>query len=386
MNPNQPFDPDAPFDPDMPFNPNAQFDPDMPFDPDMHPDPGMMAGWMMVDLPPPLPWELDPNFKPSPDGSFQPYFDPDNPLTWPDYPGFNPEDPATWPPEFFYDPFFDPNDPATWPDDPFFDPNNPATWPKPPLFDPDDPATWPDYPGFDPNDPDTWPPPDLGGPGDDLPPDSEFIVLGPQPIASAFWEWGKWVDGGGSLMFPDVFPINGTQLVKGFSPGDPYYELVNGTVRFTLETVTGINIAAAMVNDAGGTKLLTGSCNMFVEVGNGAGLWSGQFRIGDAIGQVNDFVRFDVPIGESEIDINGNLVLAPTAVLANLNYSSKINGNNYGPGTVTFYDVNGELLGNGGVFVPPVDAVIGWFKFEHGTMAIVKGTFASDLVVTGTVP
>jgi hypothetical protein len=381
------LDPDKPgafFDPDNPpLDPDGNpifFDPDKPpLDADGNPIP------FDPDNPP-----LDPNGNPiplDPDAPFgpegEPLIDPDMFFTSPEFmymppPGefFDPDilvkdgiiddRPADWPDEWPWPP---PPDyrPPDWPDG--------VPWPPPPDDRPADwPADWPWPP------PDGWepPPPEDQGP----PPGSVFRPLGPG-FGSAFWEWGVWDDADGQLMGTDVFPVNGTPLLKG----GKFLDIVNGTMRYDLRTPPGKGVAVAVFEQQGNPRQLlpVGTCDLTVRIGQSPSLqseWGGVFNIANQ--SANNAVHFEVPFTSSEI-VDGRLQLkaGQTVMQGSPEFWIRKNGVHYMHTETGGQEVRGELLGPGEPAVPPVNAAIGWFYFvvDNGSDApfVAKGNFGSDL-------
>ncbi|OVE74730.1 hypothetical protein BVX97_06400 [bacterium E08(2017)] len=364
---------------DPEFFPMDPFDPMNPFGPDMGFFPDMMDGMPLIHMTDMMDGMMDP------EGHIKPYFDPDDPSTWPDYEGFDPNDPATWPDSAFHDPYFDPNDETTWPDYPGFDPDNPATWPQPPLYDPEDQTTWPDDPNFDPNDPATWPPPPEdnpdGGPGDGVPDGTTFHVYGQSDPISPTWEWGVWKDDAtGDLIWADVYPRGG---MGPLNPTDYANWAAQGTM-YEL-TTSGDNICAAVIERAGyGQRVVTGTSYLTVRVGGGFNEWSGTFDANtDITDATSDFVWFNVNFGDSNIDPDGTLRFTGSA--ANTGFDARIFGFDEDDLTLTSHDIWGEMWGSGLPANPPADVVIGWFQFD-GTSGNgdfrVNGAWASDMMQT----
>ena len=174
--------------------------------------------------------------------------------------------------------------------------------------------------------------------------------------AGTDWDWGRW-------------DLNGmVQSVQVRSPSilsaANYQSIVNGA---TIYNLTGVGTAAAVLQNAGLKKLVSGSATLNVSVGQGRlPSWTGSFNMNNTAG---DNLNFAV---DGTITTVGQLQGATTA------YSLMVNGSSFGQNSITAESIQGNLVGPGSG-AKPITGAIGNYHFEHGNAAMVDGIFGADL-------
>jgi hypothetical protein len=171
------------------------------------------------------------------------------------------------------------------------------------------------------------------------------------------WSWGVWETDGilDKVEFKSSSIISATDIQA----------IMDGATRYDL---TGSGTAAAVIRYAGASKLVEGTADLFVQIGNSiAPNWDGTFSMNNIDG---DSLDFDA---SGTIQRDGLLTGNQTA------YSMLVNGASFDRSSITAESITGHLVGPGASATPPITGAIGSFHFDHGGTATVDGGFGSDI-------
>jgi hypothetical protein len=161
------------------------------------------------------------------------------------------------------------------------------------------------------------------------------------------WDWGVWELGG----VPQSAQFNAQNVISGaafdaLAMAPPTYNL------------TGAGTAAAVITHGGGNKLVTGSANLNVQVGNGVlPNWNGSVNMNNG----SDFCNFSAQgIIQPGGQLTGN----------HLSYGMQVNGTPYN--TVFNENIGGVLMGPG-TGPTPITGSVGNFYFDNGGASVSGG-------------
>jgi len=193
-------------------------------------------------------------------------------------------------------------------------------------------------------------------PTDPLPPSIETSGGGPMDT------WSYVVYGDGSVEH---------SYAPGYQLSDADFQILKQQGSYQL---TGQGAAAAYITHPGGNKVVTGTCNMNVQMGSSP-TWSGAFAMQNGTG---DNLSFDA---------TGSITTGAQLQLGSVNnYQLLVNGSPY-DGTslstkrfdlTSLADMRSALTGIGGS-TPSVKGLHGHFVFIHGTSPMVNGVFGTNL-------
>lgn len=188
-------------------------------------------------------------------------------------------------------------------------------------------------------------------------PDTSFADSG----GGVDWSWDVWGDSADGPYGVDFYANSAVDIIDGTK----FDDLRTGA---TLYNLTGAGDAAAIISDGSVTRLIQGSCNMSVQVGNSFDpTWNGTFNIGSA----GNSLYFEAG---GDIQNNGALTLDGLPDT----YTMVVeNGTPFLRNSLTSSDLNGVLVGPGGGAAP--SGVVGSFDFLHSGGASSHGGFGTDL-------
>jgi len=170
------------------------------------------------------------------------------------------------------------------------------------------------------------------------------------------WSWGVWETGG----LVDKVDFTSPAIISAADA----QTIIDGT---TLHDLSGSGSAAATIQYGGAVKLVEGSADLSVQIGNRiAPTWDGIFSMNNLDG---DTLTFDA---SGTIQRDGTLTGNQTG------YSMQVNGAGFDRNSITAETIGGNIVGPGSG-ATPITGAIGTFHFEHGGSATVDGGFGSDL-------
>lgn len=203
----------------------------------------------------------------------------------------------------------------------------------------------------------TEPPPDVTpqtapptGPPPTLPPPPPTRVA---DAIGADWLWGIWSDG--------TMDHSGTWLAQ-----TDFAQIAADTQLYDL---AGTGNAGAMLQHNGKSKLVTGSCQLNLQVGQRVTpMLSGAFNLSNTDG---DLLVFDV-LGH--VGADGKFLSNNSAT-----YAMRVGNVPFDQASLTGQRIEAGLVGPGLASVPPITGAVGDFTFLHGSLARADGRFGSDL-------
>lgn len=203
----------------------------------------------------------------------------------------------------------------------------------------------------------TEPPPDVAPPT--APPTGPSPTIPPPPptrVAHAIgqdWLWGIWSDG--------TMDHSGTWLAQ-----TDIQEIAAGAQLYDL---AGTGNAGAMLEHGGESKLVTGSCQLNLQIGQSVTpMLGGAFSLGNTDG---DVLVFDVM---GHVGTDGKFLSNQTAA-----YAMQVGGVPFDQASLTGQRIECGLVGPAGAAVPPITGAVGDFTFLHGSLARADGRFGADV-------
>ena len=157
-----------------------------------------------------------------------------------------------------------------------------------------------------------------------------------------------------------------------FPSDDSFQALANGATRYAL---TGTGKSGALIDYDGDVKLVTGTCNMNVDVGGGAGMaqtWRGTFALGNSDLDALDFDATGSLLRTADPRERLNGTVTPGT------YSVTVNGSTFNPASVDSAFRGGPV--GPGANPTTMSGLTGEYSIrQSGPALTINGVFGSDV-------